>query len=127
MVPKTILPVVLAGALAAGCMSTRLPAPPWPDEACVADPALVGTWKDHRLSQLGPAWVAVTFSPDCSYRTRMQLLWGRIVERGYYRVEREEIVFTGSSGTVFRWPFFLAGDRLTLEEAGEPETYRRVR
>ncbi len=87
-------------------------------DSCRDDPALHGSWRSYRMSQLGPAWIDITFADGCRYRTTARLLFMRSRENGNYRVEGDVIVFTRSSGET-RWPYRLEGERLLLQESPE--------
>jgi hypothetical protein len=114
----------LAAVAAAACASIVAPAVATP-ERCVVDAALVGTWKDSRTTQLGPAWMEFTFDCDCGFRSRVQMLWMRITEEGRYRTAGEQIHFERKGGPT-AWPYQIDGDVLTLtEHPTETHTYRR--
>ena len=112
LLPATIL----VGLLTTGCISIGGPPEVSSGATCSPDEALTGAWTGRRMSQLGPARVRLTLRCDCTYSMRIQLLWSWIREEGVYRVEGEELVFQRQSGET-RWPFELAGDRLSVEEA----------
>lgn len=116
--------IALAALLVAACASIG-ELPETPDAgSCETASALAGTWTDRRMSQLGPSWVRLSLSCECTYTMRIQLLWFRLREAGVHRVAGEELVFERESGET-RWPFVLEGDRLSLEEApGEVHEYR---
>jgi hypothetical protein len=118
--------IIVTGALAAACASIRLPAPRLVGEQCVIDPALVGTWTDSRMSQLGPGWAKFTFRCDCSFSTRIQLLFARITESGQYRASGGQIQFERASGGGSPLPYRFDGGRLHLTEyASETYEYKR--
>ena len=113
--------LVLACSLGA-CASSSLPSPRFSPEACVVDPRIVGTWKSGRFSQLGPAWMSFTFTCDCRFDSHVQLLWGRITDRGQFRTTGDRIVFERPSVTM-SWPYRIEQGALWLTEAPD-ETHR---
>jgi hypothetical protein len=116
--------LVLVGMTSAGC-ATIQHRPVEQPTACVSDPALHGVWTDARLTQLGPAWVRLSFTPDCRFSARIQLLYARIRETGCFHVQDGAITFERPSGQM-RWRYRVAGAHLELEEApGERYEYRR--
>lgn len=93
---------------------------------CTVDSGFAGTWTDMRMTQLGPAWVKFTFECDCTYESRVQLLWMRIRERGRYHAQSGRVRFVRPSGEV-TWGYRLEGGRLELEEApGDLRRYARA-
>jgi len=124
---KHLLPT-LAVLLLAGCASSSLPVERIEAARCSVDGRLTGTWKSYRTSQVGPTWMRFTFGCDCTYSSRVQLLWMRISERGTYHFEDGAIVTERPEGETTRLPFTLEDERLLLEEApGEEHAYRQVR
>lgn len=108
---------------ASGCVIRS--APPISPTACAVDPALVGTWTDRRMTQLGPAWIRLTLRADCTLSMRAQLLWMRFTETTRYRAEDGVLLFQQDRG-VTKWPYRLDGGVLYLREAvNETDTYRR--
>lgn len=108
-----------------GCASLVLPAPRFTPDQCVIDRALVGTWTDSRMTQMGPGWMKVSLGCDCRYTSRAQLLFLRVTERGQYRAIGGQIFFEQASRQ-FVAPYELDGDRLRLtEHPTETHTYRR--
>ncbi|HYG62565.1 MAG TPA: hypothetical protein VEL74_08275 [Thermoanaerobaculia bacterium] len=78
------------------------------------------------MSQLGPAWVSLTFACDCTFTSSTRLPWQRIHEQGIYSLEDGVIHFERRGGTTI-WPFGIDGASLRLEEApGEFHSYRRL-
>lgn len=119
------LPWILGCLLFLGCSSTRTPASERP-EACTLDEGLAGVWKSSRSSQLGPARMRFDLRCDCTYTSKVGLIFTRIVEEGYYRSEDGEIVLIRPSAET-RWPYELRDGKLHLTEApGEVHDYRRV-
>jgi hypothetical protein len=122
---------LVATGLLTACTSSSLPperleAARLESARCKTDPRLAGTWSSYRTSQLGPGWMRFTFGCDCTYSSRVQLLWMRISERGIYHLEDGEIVLERPGGETTRWPVELDGERLSLEEApGEVHAYER--
>ena len=118
--------VLATGVLLAGCASFTLPAPRLTPEQCMTDAALVGTWRDTRLTQLGPAWETISFAADCSYSMRAQLLFFRFRDRGQYRIENGRIQFEREAGQRLV-PYRLDdnGVLLVTDAPGEILSYRR--
>ena len=117
--------VILGAVTLTGCASFTLPAPRLTPAQCTTEPALVGTWTDTRLTQLGPAWEKISFSADCSFDQRAQLLFFRFTESGQYRVENGRIQFERQGGRRYV-PYRFDDDTLVLTDApGEELTYRR--
>jgi hypothetical protein len=104
------------------CASSTLPSLRFSPEACVVDPRIPGTWKSSRFSQLGPAWMSFTFTCDCRFDARVQLLWMRINERGQFRTTGDRVVFERPSGTM-SWPYRIEQGALWLTE-GPDDTHR---
>jgi hypothetical protein len=123
---KRSLVLLLAFCLT-GCVSSSLRRNLVDDGFCALPPKdLVGTWKSYRLSQLGPSWMRFTFHCDCSYESRVQLLWMRFSEKGQYRVGPERITFIRPGGKT-AWPYALAPGSLTMAESEtERRSYERV-
>jgi hypothetical protein len=111
----------------AGCASSSLRRNLVDDGFCaLPSKDLVGTWRSERLSQLGPSWMRFTFHCDCTYESRVQLLWMRYTEKGQYRVGPERITFIRPGGKS-AWPYDLAEGSLTLAESErERHSYKRV-
>lgn len=125
--PRRLLPTLVILVLT-GCASSSLPVERLQSARCSVDEQLTGTWKSYRTSQVGPTWMRFTFGCNCTYSSRVQLLWMRISEMGVYRVEDGAIVAERPDGETTRLPFTLEDERLLVEEApGEEHAYRRVR
>ena len=124
---KVISSLVLAACvLLAGCASFTPPAPRLTREQCMTDAALVGTWSDTRLTQLGPAWEKISFAADCSYSLRAQLLFFRFRDRGQYRIENGNIQFERQAGRrVVPYRLDDNGMLLVTDAPGEILSYRR--
>lgn len=118
--------ILIASSVAAtGCKSIGLPEPRMTAAQCTTDAALVGTWTDARMTQLGPAWIGYTLRDDCSFTTIIQLLWIRITERGQYRADGGRIYFERASGQTIM-PYRVENDHLQLTEStNEIQGYRR--
>jgi hypothetical protein len=69
---------VLLMVLASGCVAIR-PHDATVPPSCAADPGLIGSWTDARMTQLGPAWVRLSLRADCTSTLRAQLLWMRVI------------------------------------------------
>jgi len=96
------------------------------DQSCVTDPVLAGSWTDFRMTQLGPAWTRFTFNCDCTFESRVQLLWMRIRERGRYQAHEGQLRFQRPSRET-RWSYRFDGAKLELQEApGERQRYARA-
>ena len=123
-IARMLAVAVLVG-VAAGCSTTSSAPPASSNASCIAG-TVAGTWKDFRMTQLGPAWLTLRLGCDCTYDSTSQLLWMRVNERGRYLVTGSEIAFERASGEATTWPFRLEGESLLLTEApGEDRTYRR--
>lgn len=109
---------------ATGCATIDATALTFPAATpCIADPAVVGTWTDARLTQLGPAWVRLTLTCDCRYEWRGQLLFGRITKRGAYRAADQVLHFPRDPDL----PYTVEDGRLELTEfPGEHHVYSRL-
>jgi hypothetical protein len=120
------LGLLLVSAIAAGCVSfARLDAPKLTPDQCVTDRALVGTWTDARMTQMGPAWVKLSLKADCTSAMRISMLFAWITERGHYRAGDGQIVFERKSGQTI-WPYRFDGVRLHVTEyPGEVHVYSR--
>ena len=121
------LSLILIGSsvAATGCTSIGLAEPRLTAAQCRTDAALVGTWTDARMTQLGPAWIGYTLRGDCSFTTTIQLLGIRITERGQYRADGGRIYFERASGQTVM-PYRVENDHLLLtESAYGVEGYRR--
>jgi hypothetical protein len=121
---RTGLGVVLITTLI-GCASIHVPAQLGPS-GCLADRALIGTWSDARLTQVGPVWERVTFTPDCRVHFRAQLLFFRVNKESQFVTAQGHIVIAESGGRERRVPYRIDGDRLWWTDApGEVITYQR--
>lgn len=115
----------VAGWILTSCVSMEAPGRRVVDH-CQPDQRLAGTWKSYRRSQLGPGWITLNLACDCTFDTRIRLLWMGIREQGFYRIDGGSIHFERRGGTT-SWPFGFEGASLRLEEApGEFHIYRRV-
>lgn len=105
--------------LTAGCVTsgTTDVAPP---ASCDGAANVAGTWRDHRMSQLGPARVTLTLRCDCTFDATIQGLFMRVKQNG--TVDATTLQFGEST----RWPFALEGETLVLHEAGERHEFARV-
>src|SRR5436190_23312527 len=92
--------LALTACVSSGGRATRV-------ATCADDPALRGSWRSYRLSQLGPAWINITFDCGCVYRSTAQLVFSRVKEEGNYRVEGGVVVFTRANGRETRMPYRL--------------------
>jgi hypothetical protein len=112
--------VLLLAALAAGCVTgSRAAAVP---SSC-ADPASVaGTWRDYRMSHLGPGYVTITFRCDCTFEATVQGLMMRVAQEGTFDTAAGELHF----GDARSWPFEVVSGRLVIQEAGERHEFGRV-
>lgn len=96
-------------------------------DGCEHDPRLLGSWRSYRVSQLGPAWMSLSFDCRCVYRMSGQLMWMRIREEGNYRLAEGALVFTRASGTETPLPYRFEGESLVVEEhPGEFHRYKRT-
>jgi hypothetical protein len=108
-----------------GCESVPPPVVTITPSGCLMDTSLAGTWTDARLTPLGPAWARFSFGCDCSYESRIQLLFARVVERGRYYVVDGKVHFERRAGETV-WPYQVAIDRLQLSESPtETHQYQR--
>ena len=124
LIPRTLL-TVFSIATMIGCASIHVPAQFGPS-GCLADRALIGTWSDARLTQLGPVWERVTFTSDCRVRFSAQLLFFHVSQESRFVTAHGEIVIAESSGRERRVPYRIDDDRLWWTDApGEVNTYRR--
>lgn len=104
--------------LIAGCVtSSRHVAPP---ASCDGVANVAGTWRDHRMSQLGPARVTLIVRCDCTFDATIQGLFMRVKQQG--TLDGAALHF----GEKTRWPFALEGETLVIEEAGERHEFTRV-
>jgi hypothetical protein len=118
-----MLMLFTAFTVTAGCASLRLNEVRVTPNRCAIDRALAGTWRDRRLTQLGPAWVRFDFTCDCRFSTRAQLLFLRFTERGQYRVADGAIEFERESGRMTS-PYRIEDGTLFVEEyPGEVTSY----
>lgn len=117
--------VAVALFLALSCVSSSVTPPA--TLVCAPAPELIGTWKSHRMSSLGPAWMTVTLNCDCTARVVSQLLFMRHTEVALYRVENGTVVFTRERSET-RWPFSLESDGAAIfsEAANESHQYTRA-
>lgn len=99
-----------------GCESASTPVVRMTPGRCLTDMSLAGTWSDVRMTPLGPAWAQFTFGCDCSYRSQIQLLFSRVVERGQFAVGNGELHFQRRSGET-NWPYRVTGELLQLVES----------
>jgi hypothetical protein len=112
--------VLLLGLLAGGCVTG---APDAVAPSSCADPSPVaGTWRDHRMTQVGPAYVTVTFRCDCTFESTIQGLVMRVKQKGTYDTAARELRF----GDATTWPFELVSNTLVIHEAGERHEFGRV-
>lgn len=112
--------VLLLGLLAAGCVTGS---PDAVAPASCADPSSVaGTWRDHRMTQVGPGYVTVTFRCDCTFEATIQGLVMRVKQKGTYDTAAGELRF----GDATKWPFELSSNTLVIHEAGERHEFGRV-
>lgn len=122
-----LLLFLLAGTALGGCVTAshlRRVAPP--AAPCTVDPSLLGSWKGHRNTQLGPGWFRLRFECDCTYSWSAQLLWLRARAEGYYRIRDGALLLTDEGGTR-TWPYVLTGDSLEIREAPtETDIYGRA-
>ena len=115
---RTRAPVVvlaLVAMLAAGCASTSQLRDSQRPTDCVLDDQIAGTWKSFRMSQLGPAWTRYSLRCDCTYTSRVRLLWMGLVEHGSYHARDGELRFFRPSAET-TMPYRLDADRLVLQE-----------
>lgn len=112
--------VLLLGLLAAGCV-TGSPDAVAPS-SCPDPSSMVGTWRDHRMTQLGPGYVTVTFRCDCTFEATIQGLVMRVKQKGTYDTAAGELRF----GNDTKWPFERVSDALVIHEAGERHEFGRV-
>ncbi len=123
-IPRALV-IVFSIAPLMGCASIHVPAQLGPS-GCVADRALIGTWSDARLTQLGPVWERVTFTSDCRVHFSAQLLFFHVSEDSRFVTAQNEIVIAEPNGGERRVPYRIDGDRLWWTDApGEVNTYRR--
>jgi rhomboid family GlyGly-CTERM serine protease len=87
---------------------------------------LAGSWHDWRMTQLGPAFVRVTFGCDCRYVMHTQLLWAHLTGRGNFVEERGAVRLIRPSSQDLTLRFERQGDELTVDEQGERHVYTRV-
>jgi hypothetical protein len=112
--------VLLLGVLTAACVTGS---PDAVAPASCADPSSVaGTWRDHRMTQVGPGYVTITFACDCTFEATIQGLVMRVKQKGTYDVAAGELRFGDST----KWPFELAANTLVIHEAGERHEFGRV-
>jgi hypothetical protein len=112
--------VLLLGLLVAGCVTSS---PDAVAPASCADPSSVtGTWRDHRMTQVGPGYVTVTFRCDCTFEATVQGLVMRVKQKGTYDTAAGELRF----GKETKWPFELVANTLVIHEAGERREFGRV-
>ena len=118
---RSAIAAICVLALIAGCTSIHNP-PATQPALCESDPALLGVWTDARMTPLGPVWLRFSFTADCHYTSRVQLLFARITESGAYSARDDIVSFDRQPGAT-RWPYRVRGDGLVLQEARD-ESYR---
>jgi hypothetical protein len=111
--------VLLLGLLAAGCV-TGAPDAVAPS-SCPDPSSVTGTWRDHRMTQVGPAYVTMTFRCDCTFEATIQGLMMRVKQKGTYDTAAGELRFSDAN-----WPFELVSNTLVIHEAGERHEFGRV-
>ena len=116
--------LLLTPLLLTSCVSIPLTAPVLGGESCSVAKDLLGRWRSHRLTQLGPASVDLVLGDDCRFSMRIALPFARIEEEGTYEVENDELRFRRRNGETV-WPIRRnPRGRLLLEEGpGEWHTY----
>jgi len=125
LILRALLAVFFSIATMIGCASIHVPAQLGPS-GCLADRALIGTWSDARLTQLGPVWEHVTFTSDCRVRFSAQLLFFHVSKESRFVTAHGEVVIAEPGGRERRVPYRIDGDRLWWTDApGEVITYRR--
>jgi rhomboid family GlyGly-CTERM serine protease len=109
---------LLAPLLLTACVSIPLPIPQLDDAACNVAKDLLGNWRSQRITQLGPASVALELRDDCRFVMRIGLPFSDIEEQGRYAVEGDRIRFTRKNNRETVWPIRRDGKgRLLAQEA----------
>ena len=112
--------------LLSGCVSASLAPPGLAPASCELDGRLPGKWKSSRGSQVGPASMTFILNCDCTYESRVRLLFMSVREEGSYWVRDGVMLFSRASGEITEWPFDFDDGQLILQESpNEFQAYER--